>query len=550
MEYTVLVVDDEEEIRRGIVDSVDWPEWGFRVVGEVANGNEALAFLERQQPDVILSDIRMPGLDGVGLMRHVHAHFPAIRMVILSGFSDFEYMKESISNDVVSYLLKPTDLVEFEKTFRELHGKLEQQRAAQDEEKRRESFVREGSAHARARVYARLIQGDANAMKEADGWTEAGWLPGGCRVCIVSMHYSAEYLALVSDKDKLWLKEQIVLLLQKQMKDASVCTGEAFLNEQKIVTAFADGSQKAVARFCADAIQLVRQRLGIPVHVGVGGQTAGTAGLALSYNQARAALDMPGEETSFFEDGPDGAGGAPCGAMPDVSYPDETVLTSIILSGSHQRIMRSVDEHFRQLEPLRCPDYSQVDTVIMKYILRVSDCAGRLGIDLPRLAAEGNVRFEMIYEIESLLGKRHFILYLWGLLEKAAAEKRKFSANDRLLADIREYVDSHFCLEQFSLNTVADAVQKSPAYVSRFFKDTVGVNFIDYVRKKRIERALELLREGQMKVYEVSRAVGYGNVSYFMRTFKKYYGVTPSDYQQLEGAPEHPAQPQEAPHEP
>lgn len=133
--YSLFVVDDEDDIRRGIIESVDWEHLGFQIVGEAADGEDAMRKIEALSPDVVLSDIRMPGVDGVLLMRFIHEHFPRIKIIVLSGYSDFAYLESSIKNGVAAYLLKPTDLDAFRETFERLYGRLEEQRR-EDEERR------------------------------------------------------------------------------------------------------------------------------------------------------------------------------------------------------------------------------------------------------------------------------------------------------------------------------------------------------------------------------------------------------------------------------
>lgn len=126
--YRLLIADDEENIRNGIARSLPWQEWGYEVCAVCANGQEVLDQLDACRPDVVLSDIRMPGMDGMELMQRLNRDHPEIKIVILSGYSDFEYLNMSIKNHVAEYLLKPTDFDDFEETFRRLKTTLDHER--------------------------------------------------------------------------------------------------------------------------------------------------------------------------------------------------------------------------------------------------------------------------------------------------------------------------------------------------------------------------------------------------------------------------------------
>lgn len=127
--YRLLIVDDEEDIRRGMANAVPWEDWGFSVCAQAGNGKEAVDVVHRMPVDAVISDIRMPVMDGIELMRYLNTNYPNIRVIILSGYSDFAYLQESIRNGVAEYLLKPTDIDEFEEVFRRLKARLDEERA-------------------------------------------------------------------------------------------------------------------------------------------------------------------------------------------------------------------------------------------------------------------------------------------------------------------------------------------------------------------------------------------------------------------------------------
>jgi two-component system response regulator YesN len=150
--YSLFVVDDDEETRNGIIKSVDWERLGFTVAGEATDGNEAIQKMETLVPDVILSDIRMPGMDGVALMGYVHEHFPQTKIVVLSGYTDFAYLEASIKNEVVAYLLKPANMALLEEAFLRVRKCLDDRRNDLRKRLKLEEMAKESPAFLREKL--------------------------------------------------------------------------------------------------------------------------------------------------------------------------------------------------------------------------------------------------------------------------------------------------------------------------------------------------------------------------------------------------------------
>jgi two-component system response regulator YesN len=160
--FSLFIIDDETEVRKGIVENVDWSRLGYTVVGEAANGEEAAQKIDALAPDVILSDIRMPGMDGVALMSHIHETLPLTKVVVLSARKDFAYLEAAIRNEVFAYLLKPANKDLFEETFSRLYKKLEERRNEQRKLQRLEELAKESPVYIREQLTAQDRYRSAN----------------------------------------------------------------------------------------------------------------------------------------------------------------------------------------------------------------------------------------------------------------------------------------------------------------------------------------------------------------------------------------------------
>ena len=157
--YQLLIVDDEEDIRRGMARGIPWKEWGFEVAGQAENGEEAVRMIGETHPDVVLSDIRMPKMDGIELMQYLHENNPEIKIIILSGYNDVEYLNMAIRNQVTEYLLKPTDIDEFETLFHRLKTKLDEEGMKRRELESLKVSAMQNKELSYARVLSNLLDG-------------------------------------------------------------------------------------------------------------------------------------------------------------------------------------------------------------------------------------------------------------------------------------------------------------------------------------------------------------------------------------------------------
>lgn len=167
--YQLLIVDDEEDIRRGIARGISWNSLGFEVVGQAENGEEAVHLIEEKKPDVVLSDIRMPKMDGIELMQYLHKNNPEIKIIILSGYNDVEYLNMAIKNRVTEYLLKPTDIDEFEGLFHRLKIKLDEERQQEQALEFLKASAKQNQELSYSRVLGNLLDGYVGGEQEY-GW--------------------------------------------------------------------------------------------------------------------------------------------------------------------------------------------------------------------------------------------------------------------------------------------------------------------------------------------------------------------------------------------
>ena len=410
--YRLIIADDEENIRNGMAHSLPWREWGYEVVALCASGQEVLDRMEGCRPDVVLSDIRMPGMDGVELMQRLSRDYPQVKIVILSGYSDFKCLNMSIRNHVAEYLLKPTDIDDFEETFRRL-------KSTMDHERLRRAQITE-SVLRHFHVWLTAMLGGTAAPEDTD-----------------------RFLPMLTE-----------------------------------------------------------------------------AGIDLDNLQIAA----------FVLDG-HGGDERPAG-MP---YFDTEQVEKALLAQDYDALRAEID---RVLLPLaeQLPEYRTVDQLCLSLLFHVSLWGLRYGIQMEEVLRTLGAHYTDIYQSETLAAKRDFVLACLFGCQQALARRRSHSHTVKSVAmRVREYVDAEYCSNALSLESVAAYVHKTPAYISRVFKNELGCNFSDYLTEKRMRLAAQLLAKPEGKVYRIAAQCGYADTSNFIRVFKRFYGVSPMEYRTVQG---------------
>ena len=528
--YRLIIADDEENIRNGMAHSLPWREWGYEVVALCASGQEVLDQMESARPDVVLSDIRMPGMDGVELMQRLSRDYPQVKIVILSGYSDFKYLNMSIRNHVAEYLLKPTDIDDFEETFRRL-------KASMDHERLRRAQITE-SVLRHFHAWLSALLGGVATPEDTDRFlpmlTEAGIDLDNLQIAafVLDGHGGDER----SDQVALWRRvwEAVAALPRGRFHRLPF-----LLNGEDLVVLYSSGDEIAPDDVRADieAIQqAARDKARVTLSAGVSDLCTEPGMLPQAYEQANCSAKQSafvGHESVYFfsqmqKERPAG--------MP---YFDTEQVEKALLAQDYDALRAEID---RVLLPLaqQLPEYRAVDQLCLSLLFHVSLWGLRYGIQMEEVLRSLGAHYTDIYQSETLSAKRDFVLAcLFGCQRALAARRRSHGHTVKSVAmRVREYVDAEYCSNALSLESVAAYVHKTPAYISRVFKNELGCNFSDYLTEKRMRLAAQLLAQPDGRVYRIAAQCGYADTSNFIRVFKRFYGISPAEYRAVQGGAE------------
>ena len=518
--YRVLLVDDEQDIREGISRKMDWLGLGFSLVGEAANGQDALELAETLRPDVILTDIKMPFMDGLELCRILTDRLPAARFVVFSGFDDFEYAKQAIQMNVVEYILKPINADELSDVLRRLKEQLDRERAERRNVERLRSRYTENLPILRELFYANLLDGRIEPGTERE------------RAARLDIELQGEEwavgLAYIGSDSRDALSTLSVQKLLEETLTADRCRLSLYNDWVALVVSLTgDFTVYDLIRRLDRSCTLAASYLGLTLTVGVGAPCRELSDLARSAAEARTALEYRsmvgrGQVIYIGDLEPDG------GPVLSFEEADERALTAAVKLGNDREIRdaaAALAEKIRRANP----SAGQYSLFLMELVTHLVKMTRRSGVSV-----------EEVFGADFSLPMQHSELPALGELEGWCAERclrlhtmirrRQTDSAGQTVETAKEYIRQHYAESDLSVEKLCAYLHLSSTYFSTLFKRETGTSFTAYVTTVRMEAAAEAIRSTEEKTYLIAQRCGYEDPNYFSYVFKRHFGVTPTKY--------------------
>lgn len=504
-----MIVDDERMTRESLAKYVAWSTVNIGSVRTARNGIEALAIADQEPPAILLTDVRMPKMDGLELAERVKSLNPFCKIVFLSGYADKEYLKKAIRLQAVSYVEKPVDLEEVKEAVRMAVAAFE--RDAAERRRNREERVVE-----REEITRRLVTGDGEARALLDPFEpHTSFTVGALRLEWSAVHTESERAK--------WRRK--VLLACGEAAPFNLTTSLLGFVERDIMAIIVARRISQSQPRSANAYEGLLTFLGglaegaFAASVGIGAPVRGLEALPLAYASARESLGLHfyrEKEQVFF----------PLMGRADrfsVRKEDFTRFRESLRDNDIERAMALVHEIELAARRLQAVDIDSVrDAFFTLYLIIVEALGSKSG---------KTYIWQDIRERETLTALSRFILHhLWTAFGEPAA-RGKLS---RKIREIQRFVRDNYMSAGLTLGVIAEHSGLSRTYVSSLYKAATGQNVNEYLTALRIEKAKELLLDGHKKTHEVALSVGYRDANYFSALFKKRVGRSPSAYRESE----------------
>lgn len=533
----VFLVEDESIVREGLRDNIPWQQYGYEFVGEASDGEMALPLIQKTKPDVLLTDIKMPFMDGLSLSRLVHQEFPDMKIIIISGYDDFEYARGAILVGAEQYLLKPVTRAAMQKVLAELKTKIENEREQRTYQEKFQNEAREYEQFSRTDFFVKVFEG---RMPVQDIYEEASKLS----LKINAACYNILLFNLQEKRtgENTGVESEDFARKREELLHYFIRYPENLVFRWNVNTygVLIKGSVEQMPELTARCLENV-ERICQPAkeildwYVAAGEPVERLSLLAECYSKANhffaCRFLMPGQHV-FTGDTVhlNVAGKEEGGRIGDIdpSKMDSELIRDFLLRGAKDEIGDYVENYLRALgEALRSAMFRNYLT-LHAYFVTVSyvESLGCEKEELLQLMGEKGLAPERQYDVEELED------YCCGLIEKALELRDRESDNqsERVLKKALSYIEENYSQESLSLNSVAGEVNVSANYFSAIFSRAMQVTFVEYVTGKRMEKAKKLLRQTQMHTGEIAQEVGYKDPHYFSFVFKKTQGCTPREY--------------------
>ena len=520
--YTVVVADDEDEIRRGIVNKVNWSELGFKVVGEACNGVEALELVEKLEPDLLLTDIQMPFLSGIQLARKVREIRPMVQIAFLSGFDDFAYAQQAIQYNIINYMLKPISSKELEEELHKIKDII-------DEKFKRftsEESVKQGEKA--EFILSLLLDGDHEEFSEIDKreFIERGISCGLLRnASIDNLLFTVIVTAVYHNEENKTTRANVSgvnMILEKYVNSVSCYLKGRIVS---IVAASPAQSKKYLHILVDEIIQSVNRIMGLTCVVGVSRSTSSITNCRESYLEAMHALSYSHQKESkvhFIADEERVES-----VNQEMIQASTATLEDLLRGGSIEELRTYLDEFSDKITTGKIApalaDFliAQMAAAIFRVVYAV---AGDSSIEWLDNHFHFNAYHNKVGQVIESYGK---YTELCLAAKELIIEQRKKSGEvlcDKAIDIINTRFDDH----DLSIVSVSNEIAVSPNYLSALIKKTTGCTFVELLTKRRMEKAKELLLCTSLKIREVAERSGYRDQHYFSYCFKKTMGKSPN----------------------
>jgi two-component system response regulator YesN len=535
--FKVIIIDDEPIIRKGIKNIINWKQFDCVICAEASDGEEGKMVIHKHLPDIIITDIHMPDTDGLKMIRDIKNIVPNCKIIILTGYRDFDYVQEAIKLGVFDFVLKPSKIEELTAVVSKAILELNSMKSRAEELEKLKRLFEQNIPILKEKLLYDIIY--EIYPSKADILSRAGLLG----VCINRFVLLAVEIDNEDDNEKLSQYDShlyqfgIVNTFMEVFSDSFEVLsiplngkGAAFILQP---TAKVTGYMELVNQKCDYVQEMITNCFGFTVTIAVSSEGTGIMQLAEKFSECREALERKfylGSNTTIFQDD----------LNTFIKFDDYSVLEKYqkhlldsIKTGNKRLVAERLEDIFSYINGLERVNMEYLKSFFLLTISTINN----IRLSVAQFQDDRNVEGLHIPSTHKLIEDSDNIPELNELLKEVSfsiTSKINNYNNKSLTLILRkaiDYLHKHYH-EQVTLNEVAEHVYVSTSYISRMFKKELGRNFVDYLNGIRLEKAKELLKDPKYKTYEVAEMVGIQDAHYFSRLFKKYQGLTPTEYRE------------------
>ncbi len=524
--YRVMLVDDEEDVARAILRKLDWEAMGFEIPRYARNGLEALELSEEQRPDIVMTDIKMPYMDGMELSRNLKKLYPNIRIIFFSGFDEFEYAKEAIRLEAEEYILKPIDSDELKAVFTRVHEALDRDIDEKLNVAKLENYYMDSLPLLQEDFFASLVEGRIAQNKIQKFMDDYRIDLKGPLFLTAIVHISMS--SAPEGINPVLLSVSVRKLLEERLDPKWGCRFFSYLGSTVMISQLSEEKDsKAFTDDCDRICRLAESICKANVTIGIGEVVDSLSDIDDSYKGARDAVSYrvlyghtkainiseisPLEKESEGQESGDG--------LTDVFKKMKMADSESVETAARQYIENNLEKQ---------GSIQNHRFFVMELVSELYKFLRGNQLDVSEVFDANRDVYAMVQQME---GKElsNWLSSVCLKIRELIDDKR--SDNTRsFVSKAKDYVADHYADQDLSIDFICNYLGVSSAYFSTVFKKETGKTFVGYLTDFRMEKAEKMLVETDEKTYIIAQQVGYSDPNYFSYVFKKQFGVSPSKY--------------------
>lgn len=530
--YSILIVDDEYWVRKRLISTIEWKEIGIDKIYEAQDGREALELWQDEKPDIIVTDINMPELTGLELMEELNLIEGKPRIILISGYNEFEYARTALKFGAVDYLLKPVDENELIRVIRNCISEFEDEKKKQDEI----NSIEKTSVRFKEKIISDLLTGRIHSPENALFRLKQIGIDYNYKsaICVIA-HLSTLNTAEGAD----YLDDTLAMISITELMNSVV--PELFrhffimqIDQSSVAVLLSDETgdelQQKVAKVCEEVKKRIGKLFNTQVVFGIGSEVASLLELNQSYRTARYA---------FYSNNYDDWNKVLKYEKQNIKewvnlqniYSDYNInaLNADIRNGNRDSALANLQliiEEFLSGSELNVnPLQSKLFYINMMNTLIKNLVVG------PASDKSLNMFMESLDDLDTFFTPERLKINLEKIVDFLITQHETLSGSKKhwVIGNVLDYIKKNYA-KQITMKDVANKFFLNPSYFCTLFKDETGYNFTHYLTRTRIEKAKELLAQSSKKLYDIAAEVGYTNVQYFSTIFKEVEGITPSQF--------------------
>ncbi len=530
--FKIFLVEDEVVVREGIRKNIPWEQYGFLYAGDAPDGELAMPLIRQIQPDLIITDIKMPFMDGLELIKLVRKELPRTKIIIISGYDDFTYAQQAIRMGVEQYLLKPIVKEKMVEVLTALQKKMEAERHQQEYLEKFQREAQEYETFARRRFFEQIVTGGLSVSEISETAQAMGIDLNAPFYNIVLFSLSgAQYDGSAPES-----YTDALAAVQDSVTRSIVSHQELILFRWNVTTyaVLAKGARDDIAARTAECVENIRALCAaagrdVDWHIAHGTPVPRLGAIPACFTEANRILSCrylcPEEHLLTEASIRDFRKQASPGADAGEPVIDRGRIRNFLSSGT----VEEIDRFIGQL--LQSGGEEAASKLFCRYLMLAVYFAAAEYLESIGCRAESFWPLELKPD-DSASTPEELRQYARQVMRRAV-ELRDCESKKRqrlLMTQAIRFIDEHYPDESISLDKVARQLNISPNYFSAMFSQEIGQTFIEYLTGRRIAEAKRMLRQTDRRSSEIALAIGYRDPHYFSFVFKKVSGLTPSEY--------------------